>query len=192
MTLLSTILTSSKRWLEKNSFEILPGSGIEIRGSPLDPTYRYILYWLSGKLTSKRPSLPPGKCFPKPFVNPCRFLIHFVGFSFYQFEWIEHTKDDELKLFWMIKKFWMLIYTKILEPMFVKHYAPNTCLPLNMAKFRQCRISTKIIGLCRKVKQVIYSSSPFQTASSHPADKVEMPFAKVHKSKIIWQYLFKR
>ena len=88
------------------------------------------------------------------------------------------------------KKFWMSIYTKILESVFVKHYAPNICLPLIMAKFAQCRTSTKIIGLCRKIKQVMYSSSSFQTASSNLADKVEMPFAKVQNSRKIWQHLF--
>ena len=81
------------------------------------------------------------------------------------------------------KTFWMSVYTKILEPVFVKHYAPNICLPLNIAKFTQCRISTKIIRLSRKFKQVNYSSSPFQTASSNLADKVEMPFAQVHNSR---------
>ena len=76
----------------------------------------------------------------------------------------------------------MSIYTQKIEPVFVKHYAPNICLPLNMAKFTQCLISTKKIGLCRKVKQVIYSSSQFQTASSNLADMVEMPFTKVQKN----------
>ena len=38
----------------------------------------------------------------------------------------------------------MSIYThKKLEPVFVKHYAPNIFLPLIMAKFSQCLISTQ-------------------------------------------------
>ena len=52
-------------------------------------TYRYILYWLPGKLTKNwacwnyaklappPPTSPPpgkpGKCFPKSYVNPCKF-----------------------------------------------------------------------------------------------------------------------
>ena len=62
-----------------------------------------------------------------------------------------------------------------------------------MAKFTKSAVFPhKKNGLCRKVKQVIYSSSSFQTASSNLADKVEMPFAKVHNSRKIWQHLFKR
>ena len=82
-------------------------------------------------------SLPPGKCFPKPYANPCRFLIHFVGFSF-QFEWNEHTKDDELELFWTTKKILDVnLHTQKIEPVFVKYYAPNICLPLNSALFQK-------------------------------------------------------
>ena len=161
MILLSTILTISKRRLEKNSFEILPGSGIEIRGCPLAPTYRHILYWLSGKLTSKRaveimPSLPPGKCFPKPYVNSCRFLIHFVVFSFHQFEWMSIQNMTNWKYFELYKNSECQFTHKKIEPVFVKHYAPNICLLLNMAKFTQCLIATKKKkkkknGFCRKV-----------------------------------------
>ena len=46
MILLSTILTISKRRLEKNSFEIFPGSGIEIRGAHLPPPTGIIVCWV--------------------------------------------------------------------------------------------------------------------------------------------------
>ena len=160
MILLSTILTISKRRLEKNSFEILPGSWIEIRGCPLTPTYRYILYWLAASWQAKgqveiMPSLPPGKCYPKPYVNPCGFLIHFVVF-FFSSIWVKWAyKRWRAGIILNYKKFWMSIYThkKKREPVFVKHYAPNIWLPLNMAKFTQCLISTKQFGLCRKLNR---------------------------------------
>ena len=69
MILLSTILTISKRRLEKNSFDILPGSGIEISGCPLASTYRYILFRLSGKLTSKRASWNYAKLAPRHVLS---------------------------------------------------------------------------------------------------------------------------
>ena len=192
------ILTISKRWLEKNSYEILPGSGNEIRGCPLatPPPHTHNIVLIIWQVDKQKGKLKLCQACPRAsafYVNPCRILIHFVGFSFHQFEWNEHTKDDELEIFWTIKEFWMSIYThKKIEPVFVKHYAPNICLPLNMAKFTQWVISSKKkIGLCRKVKQIIYSSSPFQTASSNLADKVEMHFAKVHNFRKNWQHLFK-
>ena len=56
-----------------------------------------------------------------------------------------------------------------LGPVFVKHYAPNICLPLNMPKVAKCCKSTIRFGLCSKFNQVIYSSSPisWQTPSSN-------------------------
>ena len=184
--------------LEKNNFEILPGSWIEIRGCPLAHTYRYILYLLSGKLTSKRASwnyakLAPVQVLSKTVCQPLQVPHTLVVFSFHQFEWNEQTKDDEPELFWTIKTSGcQFTHKKNIEPVFVKYYALSICLLLNMAKFTQCLISTKPFGLCRKAKHVIYSSSPFQTASSNLADKVEMPFAKVHNSRKIWQHLLKR
>ena len=145
MILLSTILTISKRRPEKNSFEIPPGSGIEIRGCPFAPpswffrgqlnpesylplgqanlvvkylhrlnqnmyfwnftffimaqymvtlvcfsisyhtTYRYILYWISGKLTSKRASwnyakLAPGQVLSEIVCPPLQ--VHHMVFRF--------------------------------------------------------------------------------------------------------------
>ena len=64
-----------------------------------------------------------------------------------------------------------------------------------MAKFTQCLTSKKKKKKKTKldvVEKLIYSSSPFQTASSNLADKGEMPFAKVHNSRKIWQHLSKR
>ena len=46
-----------------------------------------------------------------------------------------------------------------LAPVFVKHNAPNICLPLNMTKFIMCQNSTNCFGICSKVNQIIYSSS---------------------------------
>ena len=41
-----------------------------------------------------------------------------------------------------------------------KHYAPNICLPLKMAKLTKCQNSRLFFLICSKVNQVIYSSSP--------------------------------
>ena len=196
MILLSTIFTISKKRLVKNSFEILPDSGIEIRGAYLPPPtgiyfIDYPASWQAKGQVESMQSLPLGKCFPKPYVNPCRFFIHFVVF-FFSSIWVK-LAYKRWRVILNYKQFLMSIYTKNkLEPVFVKHYASNICLPLNMAKFTQCSISIKQFGLCRKVKQVIYSSSPFQSTSSNVVDKVEMPFAEVHNSSKTWQHLFKR
>ena len=171
MILLSIILTISKRQLEKNSFEILPGSGIEIRGCPLGPTYRYILYWLSDKLTSKRTSwnyakLTSRQVLSKTVCQPLqvpRTLCCF--FSFHQFEWNEHTKDDELELFWIINKFWMQIYTK---PEYywscIAHMSAENYVELEQTwkysstqcciSFHPCRNIWKQIWPCHKIKIV--------------------------------------
>ena len=153
MILLSTILTISKRRLEKNSFEILPGSGIEITGCPLAPTYRYILYWLSGKSTSKRASwnyakLAPGQVLSKTICQPLQVP--------HQFEWNEHIKDNELELFWTLKTFWMSIYTKNWASVcktLCTPPPPNICLPLNMATFTQCLISTQKLDFAEKLNR---------------------------------------
>ena len=44
-----------------------------------------------------------------------------------------HGPGEWLSLFWHVtsKQFWFWFW----EPVFVKHYASNICLPLNMAKF---------------------------------------------------------
>ena len=158
MILLSTILTISKRWLDKNSFEILPGSGIEIRGYPLAPTYRYILYWLSGKLTSKRASwnyanLAPGQVLSKTICQPLQ-VSHTLCCFFFSSIWVK----------WAYKK-WpagiILNYKKILdvnlhkkrEPVFFKTLCPQHLLALNMAKFTQCLISTKKLDFAEKLNR---------------------------------------
>ena len=78
-------------------------------------TYRYILIWLLDKLTSKTAScnyakLPSlAKCFPKSYINLCRFLIHFV-FSSIRVKWA--YKRWRAGIILNYKNIWMLIYTK--------------------------------------------------------------------------------
>ena len=124
------------------------------------------------------PSLPLGKCFPKPYVNPCKILIHFVGFSFHQFEWNEHTKDDELKLILTIKKSGCQFTQKKNRANVCKTLCPQHLLAPKYGQVYTVPYFHKKNWLCRNVKQVIYSSFPFQTVSSTLADKVETPFAK--------------
>ena len=103
-------------------------------------TYWYILIWLSDKLTSKRASwnyaklAPLGKCFPKSYVNPCRFLIHFVFSSI----WVKWAyKRWRVGIILNCKKNLDVNLQKKLEPVFVKHYGPNIFLHLNMAKVKR-------------------------------------------------------
>ena len=188
-----------KRRLEKkkNSFEIFPGSGIEIRGYPLAPTYRYILYWLSSKLTSKMANwnyakLAPGQVLSKTVCQPLQ-VPHTLCCFFLSSIWVK----------WAYKKWQagiILNYKKILDVnLYTQKNRASVCktlCPQHLLAPKYGQLNTvpyfhKKIGLYRKVKQVIYSSSPFHIATSNLADKVETPFAKAHNSRKISQHLFK-
>ena len=54
--------------------------------------------------------------------------------------------DSLLK--WSIQNLNRMVELEKLEPMFVKHYALNISLPLNMAKFVVCKNSTDFFGIC--------------------------------------------
>ena len=74
------------------------------------------------------------------------------------------------------------------KPVFVKHYAPNICLPLNMDKFAKCRNSTKNLDLLESWSGnlfiIPYQLTKFQTPSSDLADKFKMPkFANGRNSR---------
>ena len=70
-------------------------------------SYKYVLIWSPGKLTSKRASWNYAKLDPLASAFQNRMSTpagSSYTLSFHQFEWNEDTKDDELELFWTIKK----------------------------------------------------------------------------------------
>ena len=146
-------------------------------------TYRYILYWLPGKLTSNRASWNYAKLGASAFQNRSSYTsLFFLFINLSEMSIQKMTKG----IIFNLKKNLDVNFHKKLEPVYVKHVLPNICLPLwpslHSAVFPQNKI-----GFCTKVKQVIYLLSPFQTPSSNLADKDEMTFAKVHNSRKIWR-----
>ena len=158
MILLSTILTISKRRPEKNSFEILPGSGIEIRGRLLAPTYRYILYCISGKLTSKRASwnyakLALGQVLSKTVRQPLQ-VPHTLCWFFFISIWVKWAyKTWRAGIILNYKKILDVNLHKNIEPVFVKHYVPNICLPLNMPSLHSALFPHKNLDFAEKLKR---------------------------------------
>ena len=156
----------------------------------------YILYWLSGKLTSKRASwnyakLAPGQVLSKTVCQPlkvphtlCCFLFSSIWVKWAYIKWpagiiLNYKKNSGCQ------------FTQKSRASVCKTLCPQHLLTPKYGQVYTMPYFHKKIGLCRKVKQVIYSSSPFHAASSNLADKVEMPFAKVHNSRKTWQHLFK-
>ena len=61
---------------------------------------------------------------------------------------------------------------------FMKNYAPNTCLPLTIAlKWFQIWTPEKNDRICSKVNQVIYSSSPISWPSFKPLAQIVFKIA---------------
>ena len=72
---------------------------------------------------------------------------------------------------------------KTVELVFVKHYASNICLSLNMAKFAQCRKSTKTFWtLLKRVTGnlliIPYRLTKFQTPSSNLLTRLKCPLQR--------------